>query len=298
MANRRIFQAQGLVTNGVAIGGMSTIGFNAAFRDVIQSTPDGAVGVEDVDRAGLRVGVSLQCTDVTKVNAILDAPVGNTTFSGKESGATTWHHYTVSQIVWTGMNLGLNKNGDATLRLDGVVRFPNSTDGLAQIIALTGGGPTPPTLAYPARLYRPFQASFTPDGASAITPLHTESINLSLAANVLEDYADADVGHTAVDIAGWNALQVTHVYRDALAVSPSDVSAQILGGARGVLAVSLKGRGGAADQVLTINNVLWTGSDSNHQAGYTDFSMPGVAGWKNGATVYGLNSGTRLFSFA
>ena len=68
----RVFLAQGLTTNGVAVGGMASIAFDAGYRDVVKSSPDGAQGEEEVDRSGLSVGVTLDCGDVTKSNAGLD----------------------------------------------------------------------------------------------------------------------------------------------------------------------------------------------------------------------------------
>jgi len=298
MANQRTFQAQALVLNGVAAGGLASMSFEARFTP-LESTPDGAIGTEDVDRHSLDVNVNIQCTDVAKVNAILDAAVGNTTFSGKESGATTWHNYTVAGIVITGCSLDLRKGADATLGLTGKVRFATPAADLDEVILLTGAVGTPPTLTYPARLYRPNTASFDPDGApAAIAPIHVESVALALAANVISDSNDADVGMTAVDIAGWRSLQTTLVYRDAKAVSPSHITAQLLAAVRGNLTVSLLGRGGAANKVLTVNNCLWTGANQREGAEYAEFTLRGNSGWKNAATVYTLNGTPKLFDIA
>ena len=38
MANNRTYRAQALVTNGVSIGGLSQLGLNAAYQDIIAST--------------------------------------------------------------------------------------------------------------------------------------------------------------------------------------------------------------------------------------------------------------------
>lgn len=302
MANQRTFLAQGLSLNGVAVGGLASIGFSAAYRSVVESRSDGAIGAEDVDRAGLDVDVAIECTDVTKVNAILDATPGTTTWSGKESGAATWHNFTIgaaSPIVITGARLNFAKGADATLSLTGKIRFAASATELDGVIALTGASGAAPSLTYPARLYRPTTASFDPDGAAtAIAPLHIESLGLSLDAQVIQDFADADVGHTAVDIVGWGPLRTTMTHRDAKAVAPSNINAQLLKAVRGVLTVMLLGRGGAANKTLTINNLLFSGASQRDQTEYSEFTLNGSSGWKNGATVYAINSGTKLFSFA
>lgn len=300
MANQRTFQVQGLELNGVAIGGLATIQFNATYGNVIESASDGAIGAEDVDRAGLAIGVTISCTDVTKVNAALVAAVGNTIFWGKESGAATYHKYTVPGIVLTGMNLNLSKVVDATLQLTGRVRLADGAKDLDDVLALTAADAGAAMVStYPARLYRPNTASFDPEGADpAIAPIHVESVGLSLAANVLEDFSDTDIGMTAVDIGGWRALQVTLGHRDTKAESPSHINAKLMGAARGVLTVVLLGRAGAANKTLTANNLLWTGSTQQDRADYSEFTLAGGCGWKAGATTYAINTGDKLFSFA
>ena len=304
MPNKRIFQVQGLVSNGVSIGGLASLDFDAAYKDVIQSTPDGAVGAEDVDRAGLRVAASLQCSDVAKMNAVLDSAPGSTSFSGKESGASTWHNYVVQSILWSGMNLSMSKNADGGLGMDGVVRFADGTKDLQDAITLAAAEATPPTLTYPARLYRPNTASFDPDGAAdAIAPLHVESVNLTVNGNVLEDYGDTDIGQTAVDLAGWNPLQVTLVIRDASdpGAEAGDIASKIIAAARGALTVALLGRAGAADKTLTVNNLVFTGVRASHSADYTEFTLTGSAGWRSNfapGTVYTLNATDKLFEIA
>ncbi len=298
MPNQRIFQAQGLVSNGISIGGLSSIGFDAQYAEVLESVTDGAAGAEDVDVAGLRVAAAMQCSDITKVNALLAAAVDSTTFSGKESGAATYHAYTITNILWNAMNLNLARGADGTLQCNGAIRFADGTKKLEDVVALSDGQAAP-SLTYPARLYRPNTASFDPDGADpAITPLHVMSLGMSLSGGVLQDFGDTDIGHTAVDFTGWAPLRVTMVHRDAVAVAPGDISAALLDAVKGVLTVALLGRGGAADQTLTINNLKWIGSSENHQADYTEYTLTGVAGWKNGATTYLMNSATKLFSFA
>ena len=304
MANQRTFLVQGLNLNGVALGGLATIRFTAAYRAVVVSTPDGAFGAEDVDRAGLAVGVQIVCADVTQARNALTAAVGDTTFSGKESGANTWHDYTVPGIVLTGMNLSITKAADAQLTLDGVVRFPSGTADLDDILTVTGGGGAAPSLTYPVRLFRPFNAAFDAGYAgSPISPLHVESVQLALAAQVNEDFADADIGHTAVDIVGWQPLQVSLVHRDAQIPpgDPSHISSKLMGAARGKLTVQLKGRGGAADKTLTVENLLWTGLTQEDKADYTDFTLTGQSGWRRQAApadvVYDLST-TPLFDIA
>lgn len=295
MANNRVFLAQGLSTNGQAVGGMASLGFDAAYSDILRSSGDGAVGVEDVDRAGLGVNVSLECTDVMLINAILAANVSNTTFSGKESGNTKWQNATVPGIVYHGADVNLGKAADGTLSMRGAVRFADGTKKLADVIQILGGQSSAPSQTYPARLYRPHGAAFNP--GVVINPEHLESVRLSLSANLLQDYSDEDVGMTAVDVIDWGDLAVTLVHKDASQVAGSDRSTQLMEAARGVLTVSLLGRGGAAGKTLTVNNLLWTNVSQQRAREYWVFTMTGAASWrKPDSTAYTLNESPKLFS--
>lgn len=303
MANKRVFQVQGLVTNGQEVGGMASLNFDPVYGDVIESTPDGAGGVEDVDRASLGIGASLTCSDVSKMAVLLDSTPGDTTFWGRESGAATYKKYTIGsadgKIVWSGANLSIPKNADGSLTLNGRVRFADATKELADVLKLTAGSDgTGKVQTYPARNYRAYSASFDPDGAgAAIAPLHVESLALALSATVHKDSSDSDIGETAVDLGGWNTLEVTLVHRDASAVAPGDISGELMAAARGVLTVSLRGRGGAAAKILTVNNLLWTAAPVTHGPGYAEFTLTGKAGWrKTDGTELSLTGADKLFT--
>jgi len=305
MANKRVFQAQALTVNTVAVGGLARISFDATYRDVIRSRPDGAFGVEDVDRTGLVIGVTIDCTDVVKINQLLASTPGDMTFYAKESGTATFHKYTIvsadAKTVLTGGRLSFPKNADGTLSLSGRLAVTDGTKDLKDVLKVDDAEAAP-VLTYPVRLQRPHNASFDPDGADpAIAPIHLESVELSLDAVVIDDYADADVAVTAVDVVGWNPLRTTFSHKDA---SPSgvvpigDISGKLMGAVRGVLTVLLLGRGGAANKTLTVNNLLFTGARPEFGDGYGTFGMSGESGWKNGATTYAMNSGTKLFQIA
>lgn len=304
MANKRVFQVQAATVNGVAVAGLSRISFDASYRDVVRSRPDGAVGVEDVDRVGLVIGVTIECADVMKVNQLLNAAPGTMLFYAKESGAATYHKYTTagSTLVLTGMDMNLQKNVDAALTLRGRLAVTSGSSDLKDVIKVDDGE-VAGTLVYPVRLQRPNNASYS---VGPLTPLHLESMNLSLDAVVIDDYADADVAVTAVDVVGWNPLRTTLVHKDATMKSGTapleDITGQLMNAARGILTVTLLGRGGAANKTLTINNLLFTGAQPNFGPDYGQFTLSGESGWKNGAQLYTLDDVTggklRLFQIA
>lgn len=294
----RTLSVQGLVTNGVSVGGLATLSFNPRYRDIPASPSDGAVGSEDVDRSGLMCEVSLSCGDVIKAAAILNATPASTTFSTKEAGLATFHEYTIDgsadgQIIWTGMTLAIPKTPGATLTVNGVIRFLAGTKLLADILALTATQAAP-TLTYPSRLYRAHNFSFDPTGAApAITLSHLDQVQLSLAAaEVFAEYGDDDVAMSDVDRGGWAPLQVTITHGDVTAKDPSHVNAELLAAERGVLTMDVMGRAGGTEQVLTINNLLWQGAPENERSGYTELQLAGSSGWREGEVNYGLETAT------
>lgn len=302
MANKRVFLAHRLVSNGVGLGGLANIGLAASYRDIVQSGADGSIGTQDVDRAGLRLAASLECEDVTKIADLLSAAVGNTVFSGRESGAATYHNVTVPGIVWTGARIAARKNADATMTCDGVARFSNPAHTLANMIAVAAAAGAPiGSDTYPARLYRPKLASFDPGaagGGDAIAPLHVESFDFSVRANVIEDYDDSAIGHEAVDIVNWEPPEISLTARDYTAVNPSDRLAALLDAVRGTLTIDFTGRAGAADQTFTCYEVLWTGGDKRQGREYWEYTLTGRASWGAQGTPYTMGGGSPLFSFA
>lgn len=309
MANRRVYDLQRIVSNGVAIPGARTLGLEAAYSTVLESDGDGAYGGEDVDRGGLSIPVSLEVSDVLAVADVLTAVPGTTTFSGRESGAGTWKNYTIgggSAIVWLGAAMRLGKTRDSSVSYEGRVRFAGEATALDDVIALaaSAGSPTN-SFSSPTRYWLPKVATFSPYAGGSIAPLHVDEFEFSLRRNVIADWGDNDVGETAVDGLNWGALTFSLTHRDAHAVSPGDMQAALLGAGRGVLTIRLSGRGGAGDQILTINNVLLTAAPTNHQREYGTFTLRGSAGWKKreGGTVDYSIAGevvgtSRLFSYA
>lgn len=307
MANTRVFQCHDLVSNGVDVDGTSLIGFSPQYAHVNQSTPDGAVGVEDVDRAALRVPVRLVTTDVTKIAALLDAAVGDTIFYGKESGLATETKVTLGTtgIVWTGFNFTSSFNADAQATFDGLLRFTASTTTLNEALKTESAEVASPG-TYPARLWRPNMLTFDPDAGGANIVLgHATAMSMSMAAKVEEDSLEDDIGHTAVDLNGWGPLNVSMSGRDlAEAVATDyDKAVELMLEAIGILTTGFKGRGGAADQTLTIQGLKWSAADVNHQTSYSEIVARGFCQWYNvdadpAAKTYSLTGTDKLFAFA
>ncbi len=287
-------QAHGLITNGQSIGGLATLNFTPSYKDVARATAADAFGEEDVERSGLSAGVSCVCSDPKKAAAILAATPGDTQFHVREAGTGKYTKYdlvgaTKGAIVWNGARIGFPKVGDATLTLEGRIRFASGVITWADVMGLTDAEATGGTVVYPARVRRAHNFSFDPDGAApAITLSHLAGIELAVTADVIEEYGDDAMAVEAVERLPFKAATVTATHGDAKEVAPSHVNAALVDAGRGVLTVDALGMGGAAEQTLTINNVLWTGGAQNEESGYTKHQTNGVCGWRQGAVQYGL----------
>lgn len=299
MADRTLM-VQGLVTNGVSVGGLAAIGFTPRYQDVSASRSDGAVGSENVDRGGLMCEVSMQCGDVKQGAAILAGTPGDTSFASKEAATvpatfqtTTIDATSDGAIIWHGMNLVLGKLVTATtLSLNGTVRFASGSKLLSDILALVAAQEAP-SLTYPSRLLRAHNFSFAPAVGSAISLVNLEMVGLNLAVEEMHTaYGDDDVAMSDVDRGNWGPLGVTAEHGDAGVASASTKNAQLLAAGVGVLTVDVMGAAGGDEQVLTVNNLLWGGAPHNFQASYTAHQLAGSCGWRSGETNYNLLTAT------
>jgi hypothetical protein len=299
MANNRTFLVQGLKINAVDVAGLASLGFSGKFSS-IKGRSDGALGVEELSRAGLSVDFNASCADVIAVNAILAATKADTIFYSKESGLATYRKYTLPSatawLVLNSMNLSLSSSADGQLSVGGKVSFLDGTKTLAD--ALTSlAAQVAPTLVHPVRLGYPNAVTFNP--GTAIAPKHTSAVSLSLSGDLVEGFGDNDLSEV-VDFAGWGTLGVSWTFKDASVSAGSHLAAALLGSTYGVLTAPVVALGGQTDKTLTVNNILWTGSQQQEKKDHTEFTMTGEASWRKttGDVVYAMNSGTKLFSFA
>ena len=305
--NERRFLLHAVTSNGITLGGTSALGVTSQFKHIVRSALDGAVGVEDIERAGLMVLATLATYDVTKINALLAAAVGESAFYGRESGAITDSKYTlgatgppISGIVWHGFNFSASESADATATFNGQMRFGDDTIDLEDVIK-TLAAQTREDPIYPARVWRPGSLKFDPDegGATDIEPYPMLAVTMAAAVEKLDDVLEDEIGTVAVDLLGWGDLAVTAKFRDGSEQAANyDKGTAMMKEGIGTLTSTLKGRGGAADQVLTINGLKWLTSQQQHGKGYTDYTMTGAAQWKNGETAYKMNEATKLFEIA
>lgn len=300
MANSRIFKAQFVTTNGATeLGGITTIGVSARHLDLIQSDPDGGIGVV-VDVAGQAVDVNLESTDVLKGFTALAGAEQAMTFWAKQSGSAQFMKYTTGVCVLNRLNMRFARERDATMQLSGMIRFGDD-QGVADIVVPLRNQ-TAPTVPIPARLYRPNLATFTPAGGAAINLSHCESLSLSLQAGLISAQNDDDLGTEAVDRVEFGPVEVDMTLQDFSVSGGVDKALEAMTALRGELSLTLKGRGGAGDQVLSVRNLIWRSAEPQHTAGYSQFALRGVAGWHDltpaaSPAVFALTGASGLVRF-
>lgn len=301
MANSRTFRAEAVTTNGAtALGGVTTITTRARFLDIVTSQPDGSIGAV-VDRRGQAVEIEMESTDVAKGFTVLNGAEQATVFSTKESGAATYQRRTTGVTVLNRLSMQFARERDATMRLSGQCRFGSGEDVTDIITALAAQ--TAPTVVIPARLYRPFSAIWTETQEDPVTLAHVEALSLSLQAGLISDQNDVDLGTEAVDRVEFEPLEVTLTIRDFGVSGGLDRAVNTLAAGLGTLAVSLRGRGGAANKTLTIRNLQWRDASPEHGPGYSQAVLSGVAGWHDlrpaaNPAVFTLTGANALAAFA
>lgn len=308
MAQDRIFQIRGMKIGGTAVGGLQDFSFAPGFANTVLSTPDGALGVEEIDGSALQMVIAVTATDFKDVMALLATVSGELTLEVGESGAVTTQTKTLAGIAWHTLAMNFPRHADASWVLTGEVQFSLAEAVLGTIwdtAYVVAGGVTkagagfPQT--FPQRVYRPNTMTFDPTGGGAAFPVnHLVSVNATLAARVLRDEADADAGISAIDIVDWQPVQYTITIRDASIAAARNMAAKLFLETDGKLAFNLKGRSSGADDELTFtgNGVKFMGygeAISNEYANYTlnaqglwTDSVQGQAHELDGTTTTGI----------
>ena len=318
MANKRVFQASAVKNGTQGIGGVAQIGLDFSYKDILRSPAQGAVGIEDLETAGLRVGVNLDCGDVLLALALMNLTPSGLQWYGKEAGAATFHKYEIlaadAVIVWHGLNLKFSANADAQLSLNGTLRFASGTKDFADVLKVSdviAASTRATDVVYPLRMYRLGMMSFDPDavGPTTFSPLHFKSLNVSLKGRVLEDYDDDDIGLTSVDVADWGPVEASIEHLDAskqTGTNPqADMVAKLRTSGAGTLTTVIKGVAGAANKTFTMRNLKFIGASPSFGADYARFSMKAESTWRNNVpttpVIYsldGVSPTVKIFEFA
>lgn len=292
MANTRTFAVERLTYGATSIGGLQSFGFAPTFAVALQSTGDGAVGVEDFDVAGLGAAVNLVSTDIDHAPALMAYEGGAVIVGARLSGDSgNKRTQTLAGIVGNSFGLSVPRDADATLSYGARVRFATGAEVLAALKTAyvpadaVAGAPYDAIVKaqeFPTRLFRPNTAVFTPEGGSALPVPHFQSLNLNASRQVLEDSSDTDVGQTAVDGVDWSGIGVSLTFMASTIGTASIEAMDLIDAIQGILTVDLTGRsGGAADaKTLTVRGLKFQAYTEAQSRGYTIYTVTGVAVFK------------------
>lgn len=306
MPNNRIYsEVDGLVANGVAVGGVTAITTEQGYVDNIDSENDGTDGPSDVDQAGQQVAGSVETTDVLQGIPLLLSTPTTAVFFGKESGAATWGKTTLANPVFHALRFAAQRGQYASIGVDFQCRFAAAADTFDDVEVFLRAQ-TVPTLTHPGRLWRPGSATHGSD--PGLTAVHVQGITFTLAGRLLVDFDGDDLGTTVVDVAGYGAGAVELTIRDlAQQTGPPthEIATALMNNGVQDLVIGLKGVGDTADKTLTLRNCTFNQSRKSTGRDFTGRTISGRLQWRDptGAppvirTIDDATAADRLIDFA
>lgn len=290
--NERNLKIQSLTTNTVALGGVATLGVDLAPVLDIESALEGAVtGPEDHDYAIWAGNVRYEGSDISKLIALLISTPGDSIFQMKQSGVSgvnAWAKHTLATTVWHGGSIAIRDDAMAALSMQGALQYALTTTDLEGVIVLLKDQTVLANIT-PARYFRLRTLNFTSYATLSrnIDILHAKAFQFGLVGNVLRDFGDADLGETAVDIAGYQVPTVSITFRDASEgldtpapdLSGTERAVDLIRAGRGLLTGTVVGAGGRDNANFRVHNVAFGNYSVNHGEGYSDYTLTGKAPW-------------------
>ena len=311
MANNRTYKARSVAVNGVTINGVSglTIG---GVTTVVESTPDGAPGVEEIDSAWHAVSVSLTMTDVTKIAALMaSTPAAGMIWHTKNASGANWSKHTLmgAGVLWTGFTFASTPDADATATMTGSMIWSDADDSFDDVLKVESDISSDPGFSRPTRLYRPNTCICYATGS--VTLDHVLNFNMSMsAANLIQSAVDTDFGPTAMNVEAWGPLLFDVQFEETKEVTGTDkaqaqAAIALSEAAREDFTIKFRGRGAGADQTLTIHDPKLIDITQVFGAGYTAESLNCRQPWMDatGSPLSGVFQGAgggeyNMFVFA
>jgi hypothetical protein len=303
----RLYNAQAVTANGIALGGLTQISVESTFRQVLEGRSDGYLGLDALDRYDPAVTGSITSQDNTiastnnkGLDLLLTAPANTGIVAyWQNSGAATFTKYTIGGQIgatfdyvhckFTGCNMNFGPDYSSwtcpyeTYIVDAGTAGDNA-GALSDLIETTDNAASAPTLTAPARLQRPKTMTL-----GALTPKHISALTINIQGDpVLRDHADVYMFNGAVDIAGWKVGGSITLKDVAVASGSSgdDMPMRILKASPADLVVTLQNIESGADKTVTITNVKFIGAPrSADSRGYLETTMDFVALWSSTNTL-------------
>lgn len=277
--NKRVRMPVAAVINGIDAGGLMNCLISAGYDNILESAPDG-LQFPTVDREVQFVRGVVVTQDYPVILSILTGTLGTYVFYERKSGvaaATGWIKHTITNPVIHAIKLSQSVRGFVTATFAFECRFASETATIASTWAQADSQAEPTYIDASRGGYRVKSTVFDPDG-TPLSIVHVTAFQFSLTLRLIKACNDADLGYTCVDadpeagIAAAGSLTV----QDATITSSSMLALRLLALAAKPLELTLTQSGGATDKVITIANVLFTGteSDSNVANDFTGYPLP------------------------
>ncbi len=297
-----LFAGAGLAGSALAIGGVTSISVEEGYESIVRNSFDGAQGPTAHEHAKAFIRSTIRTTDVLKmIDLLISVPgAASAEWLGPQSGAATFIKGTLAGYVFHALDFTANEDF-AVASLQAQHRFANSNDDFEAVHTFVTGVAGPVTRTHPDRLYR---IKTCTHGGQAI--LHIQNFSFRLAARLITDSGDADVGQTAIERGDFNDISVTLGFRDSTkhASGSYDLATQLLKAGPADLVVTLDGAGELVDKKITLRNCKFTNRQRSGQEGWTGFTLQGSLVFRDPAdpwtirTVNHATAATRLIDVA
>lgn len=297
--NKRANVLQAVVINGVDNGGAMSAAIQAGYDEIVQNAPDGAQ-VAYKHRGSQFVRGSVRTQDWTTLAELLAGTLGTYICYERKSGtaaATGYLKHTITNPIIYNIKISQKKGQYAEISFDFEVRFtaPESTIATMWVITDTQAAPT--AVTGPRGGWRVETALH-----GAVNIYHVLGFDFGIGMTMAKACNDSDQGYTAVDceLEGGLAISGSLEFEDKTITSSKLKAVDLMLAAAAALVLTLKSEGGAANKVVTINGVIFTGGADNmtNSAGSYDSENLSFTVTNNSVTPLTLAGANKIIAIA
>ena len=291
MANKRTYNAQAAVINGVSLGGTTQISIERGHDVQSSGALDGQQGgSHGVARGAKFVRGSIDSEDITKMITLLTAARSTGVFFAKESGAATWLKRTLKNPVMHNLRFASRFGGRSAFTLDFECQWDDADD-FKEVDLPLAAEQTEPTIVVPSSYAEPTAVVYKTDPADQqldVTVLHVKEFSFNVGGQLLRDTNPGVSGYDSVE---YNPGDVTFSIGFAdhtVSGAPAKDRVQELFelDQSRVIEVTLRGTGVETDKIVKLNNAVLIGSrDTEPAQGYAGFVIDGKLEWTDAASA-------------
>jgi len=268
--NERVRAPRAHTINGIDAGGMMTARITEGYDEENKSSPDGLqVPLKDKYTEFVRGTITTQ--DLTTPIAVMTGIVGTLVFYEKRMGGdeiTGYIKHTINNPIVHRINISSRKGQYGTITYDFECLAADETEGILDMWEQLDGQAAPTYIEAARGGWRIASAVWS----TAISIYHITAFDFTLAANLIKESNDLDVGYTCCEavlegLTGTGSLSFQDATIDG---TPAILKlATLITSAPDKLVLTIVSSQGAAAKVLTLLGVDWISSDSNSDVNAT-----------------------------